>query len=113
MADFNPPSPFRIPVAVLLGFALPPLGLIAWIGLSGSQRRDYLRSNWVRAGLSMVVASAAPLTLVAAAAWLGLWPDPNPNPIGLGLLLVAGGALGTILSGIGLVLVVRNQHVSL
>jgi hypothetical protein len=108
MADFNPPSSFRIPVAVLLGLVLPPLGLLAWIGLSGSQRRDYLRSSWVRAGLSIVVFTAAPLLLVAAAARLGLWPDPDPNPIGLGLLLVAGAALGTILSGVGLVLAGRN-----
>jgi hypothetical protein len=110
MADFESPSPFRVPVALLLGIALPPLGLVVWIGLSGSQRRDYLRSNWVRAGLSIIVASAAPLLLVAAAAALGLWPDPDPNPVGLGLLLLAGSALGTVLSGVGLVLVGSHPH---
>ena len=108
MNEFDPPSSFRIPVAVLLGLVIPPLGVLAWIGLSGSQRRDYLQSNWVRAGISIVVVSAAPLLLIIAAAWLGLWPDPNPNPIGPGLLLVAGGALGTMLTGLGIVLVSRS-----
>ena len=86
MDDFDAPSSFRVPVAVLLGLVMPPLGVLAWIGLSGSQRRDYLQSNWVRAGISIVVVSAAPLIFIVAAAWLGLWPDPNPNPIGAGLL---------------------------
>jgi 8-oxo-dGTP pyrophosphatase MutT (NUDIX family) len=33
-----------MPVAVLLGLMIPPLGVLAWIGLSGSERRDYLQS---------------------------------------------------------------------
>ncbi len=109
MDDFDSPSSLRIPVAVLLGLMLPPLGVLAWIGLSGgSQRRDYLQSRWVRAGISIVVVSAAPLIFIIAATWLGLWPDPNPNPVGFGLLLVAGGAVGTMLTGLGILLVGRN-----
>jgi len=108
MVDFTPPSPFRIPVAVLLGLAVPPLGLLAWIGLSGSRRRDYLQSKWVSWGFVLVVVSAAPLIFVAAAASLGLWPDPDPNPIGLGLLLVAGSGLGTVLAALGILSVSRN-----
>ena len=95
-------------MAVLLGVALPPLGLLAWIGLSGSRRRDYWSSKWVRAGFAVVAASAAPLMVVVAAASVGLWPDPNPNPVGLGFLLVVGAALGTTLSGVGVVLVGGN-----
>ena len=62
-----------------------------------------MRSRWVRAGLLIVLISAAPLLLVATASSFGLWPDPAPNPIGLGLLLVAGGALGTVVAAIGVV----------
>jgi hypothetical protein len=108
MIEFNGPSPLRTPLAVLLGLVLPPLGLIVWIALSGSQRRDYLQSRWVYGGLTLIVISAAPLVLVASAVWLSVWPDPDPNPIGLGLLLVAGSAFGTVLAAIGIVLVSRN-----
>src|SRR4030095_295536 len=107
MYDCNPPSSVRMPVAVLLGLVLPPLGVLAWIGLSGSQRRDYFQSNGVRAEISIVV-SAAPLLLIIAAAWLGLWPDPNPNPVGPGLLFFAGAAIGTILTGLGILFLGRN-----
>ena len=102
LANHNPPSRLRIPVAVLLGLAVPPLGLLAWIALSGSRRSDYLRSNWVRTGVAVGVGSALPLLAVGGAATFGLWPDPNPNPIGLGLLLFAGGGLGTILIAVGI-----------
>jgi hypothetical protein len=108
MPDFDSPSSLRMPVAVLLGLMIPPLGVLAWIGLSGSQRRDYLQSRWVRAGFAIVVGSAAPLICVIVASSLGLWPDPNPNPVGFGLLLVAGGALGTMLAGLGILLVGKN-----
>jgi hypothetical protein len=103
-----PPSRLRIPVAVLLGLAVLPIGLLAWIALSGSRRSDYMRSNWVRAGFAVGVGGALPLLAVGGAAQLGLWPDPNPNPIGLGLLLFAGGGLGTILIGVGIALVDRR-----
>ena len=108
MDDFNPPSSVRMPVAILLALVMPPLGVIAWIGLSGSQRRDYFQSNWVRAGISIVGVSAAPLIFIIAAAWLGLWPDPNPNPVGPGLLFFAGAAIGTIVTGLGLLFVGRS-----
>ena len=109
LGDHDPPSSLRIPAAILLGLTIPPLGLVAWIALSGSQRRDYLRSNWVRTGLAIGIGSALPLLAVAGAAALGLWPDPNPNPIGLGLLMFAGGVLATILIGVGIVLVSRRR----
>ena len=108
MDDFDSPSSLRIPVAVLLGLLIPPLGVLVWIGLSGSQRRDYWQSRWVRAGFAIVVVSAAPLIFVIAAASLGVWPDPNPNPVGFGLLFLAGGAIGTIVTGLGILLVGRN-----
>lgn len=108
MANTNPPSSLRIPVAVLLGLAVPPLGLLAWIALSGSHGSDYLRSNWVRAGFAAGVVSALPLLVVGGASRLGLWPDPNPNPIGLGLLLFVGGGLATILIAVGIALVERR-----
>jgi hypothetical protein len=107
VANHNPPSSLRIPVAVL-GLAVPPLGLLAWIALSGSHRSDYLGSAGVRTGLGIVVGGALPLLAVGGSAMVGLWPDPNPNPIGLGLLLFAGGGLGTILIAVGIALV--SQH---
>ena len=104
----TPPSPLRIPITVLLALTLPPFALLSWIALSGSRRRDYLRSNWVRAGFAVGVASALPLVAVIAAAAFGLWPDADPNPIGLGLLLLVGGGLATILVAVGIVLVGRR-----
>lgn len=95
-------------MAVLLGLAVPPLGLLAWIALSGSHRSDYLRSNWVRAGVGAGAGSALPLLTVGGAAALGLWPDPDPNPIGLGLLAFAGGGLATILIAVGITRVSRH-----
>ena len=92
----------------MLGVILPPVGLLAWIGLSGSSRAEYFRSTWVRAGLGIVAVSVAPLLVVVTLASLGLWPDPDPNPIGLGLLLVAGGAFGTIVAAVGVLLVGRH-----
>lgn len=112
MADNNPASPLRLPVAVLLGLAAPPVGLLAWIALSGSGRRDYLRSNWVRAGFIVGMAGTLPLLVVVVAARLGLWPDPNPNPIGLGLLLLLAGGAGTILIGIGIAVVSAQDRPS-
>jgi hypothetical protein len=50
MNEGMPPSPLRLPLSVVLGLAAPPLGLVAWILLSGSQRGIYLQSPWVRAG---------------------------------------------------------------
>ena len=89
-------------MTVLLALTIPPLALLSWIALSGSERRDYLRSNWVRAGFAVGVASALPLLVVGGAAALGLWPDPDPNPIGFGLLLFVGGGVATILVAVGM-----------
>ena len=104
----TPPSRLRIPVTVLLALTMTPLALVSWIALSGSGRRDYLRSNWVRAGFALGVVSALPLLVVGGAAALGLWPDPNPNPIGFGLLLLVGGGVATILVAVGIALVSRR-----
>ena len=48
--------------------------------------RAYLQSRWVKVGLSLLIAGAAPLVFIILAAAIGLWPDPNPNPVGPGLL---------------------------
>ncbi len=104
----TPPSKLRVSLTLLFGLVLPPLGVIAWIALSGSRRSDYLRSNWVRTGLGVGIGSALPLLIVGSAATLGVASDPNPNPIGLGLLALAGGILGTVLMAVGLVLASRR-----
>jgi hypothetical protein len=88
-------------LSVLAGLVVPPLGLMLWIALSGSQRRQYLESNWVRTGFGLAVGSSLPLLAVVAAASAGLLSDPNPNPIGLGLLFLAGAAVGTMIAAIG------------
>lgn len=80
----------------------PPLAPFAWIAASGDERRVYLRSAWVRAGIGVLVLSTLPLLIVGVLGYrLGLTSDPNPNPIGLGLLFVAGAMLGAILAAIG------------
>jgi hypothetical protein len=53
-----PPSPLRLPLSLVLGLVAPPLGLVAWIVLSGSQRTVYLQSPWVRAGGAIFLAGA-------------------------------------------------------
>ena len=76
MADHNPPSSLRVPWR-FFSASQCPLGLLAWIALSGSCRSDYLRSNWVRTGLGIGAGSVVPLLVVSGAAMLGLWPDPT------------------------------------
>jgi hypothetical protein len=88
-------------VSVLVGFVLPPLGLLLWIALSGSQRRVYLDSNWVRSGFGLAIGATLPLIAFIAAASLGLLSDPDPNPIGLGFLFLSGSAAGTIIAAVG------------
>ena len=110
MLDDNPPSSWRVPLTILLALLAPPLALVAWIGLSGSQRRVYLRSGWVRWGFGVFIGSALPLLAVILAAALGLTSDPNPNPIGLGLLFLAGGLVGTILVAIGIIAVAARKN---
>jgi hypothetical protein len=101
VSAYDPPSSLRIPLSVLVGVVVPPLGLMLWIGLSGSQRRQYLESNWVRTGFGLAVGSFLPLLAFIAAASLGLLADPNPNPIGLGFLFLVGAAAGTTIAAIG------------
>jgi hypothetical protein len=101
--DLTPPSPLRLPLSLVLGVTAPPLGLLAWILLSGSRRDLYLQSPWVRAGGVIFLAGAIPLFGVIAAAFIGLWPDPNPNPVGLGFLFLAAGLLGCLLALIGVI----------
>lgn len=109
MPDDVSPSSWRVPLTILLALLAPPLALVAWIGLSGSQRRVYLASGWVRWGFGLAIASALPLLAVGIAAALGLTSDPNPNQIGLGLLFLAGGLIGTILVAIGIVVVASRN----
>ncbi len=101
--DLAPPSPLRLPLSVVLGLAAPPLGLVAWILLSGSQRGIYLQSPWVRAGAAIFILGAIPLIGVIVATFIGLWPDPNPNPVGLGFLFLVAGVLGCLLALIGVI----------
>ena len=101
--DLTPPSPMRLPLSVILGFTAPPLGLVAWILLSGSRRDLYLQSPWVRAGGVIFLAGAIPLFGVIVATFIGLWPDPNPNPVGLGFLFLLAGLLGCLLTLIGVI----------
>ncbi|MBS0415438.1 MAG: hypothetical protein JSR68_13790 [Proteobacteria bacterium] len=103
MTAQRPPSPWRLPVTLVLALTLSPLAIVAWVCLSGDQRAVYWRSRGVRGGLWVAVGAALPLLFVSAAAALGLWPDPNPNPVGLGLLFAAGLALGSMLAVLGMV----------
>ncbi len=101
--DTTSPYPLRLPLSVLLGLVAPPLGLLAWILLSGSRRNLYFQSPWVRAGGAIFLAGAIPLFGVIVAAFIGLWPDPNPNPVGLGFLFLAAGVLGCLLALVGVI----------
>ena len=92
-----------MPITLLLAVTVPPLAIVAWILLSGDERKAYWQSWGVRAGLAIAVVGSLPLLFVVVAAELGLWPDPNPNPIGLGLLFVASVALGLLLAVIGVI----------
>ena len=107
MSAYVPPSSLRIPLSLLLGFFMPPFGVMLWIALSGSQRRDYLQSNWVRSGFGLAIGATLPLLAFLVAAFLGLLSDPSPNPIGLGLLFLAGTAAGTTIATVG---VLRVNH---
>ncbi len=97
----RPPSPWRLPVVLLLAITVPPLAIVAWILLSGVQRKIYWQSWCVKGGLVIAVVGSLPLFFVGIAAELGLWPDPNPNPIGLGLLFVFSVGLGSVLALVG------------
>ena len=80
-----------------------PLGLLVWVLGNGEQRAVYLRSWWVRAGLTILLLGAAPLVAIILAASVGLWPDPNPNPVGARLLFFFAGVVATACLAIGAV----------
>ena len=90
-------------LVLLLCVLVPTLGLLAWIFGSGAQRPIYLRSWWVRAGLTLLLVGSAPLVAIIVAAKVGLWPDPNPNPIGPGMLFFVSGVAATGCLAIGAV----------
>ena len=99
----TPPSPLRLPVTIAAALVIPPLAIVAWILLSGSERSAYLKSGWVRAGGALAVAGALPLVAIIVAAKIGLWPDPNPNPVGPGLFFLAAGLAACLCALIGMV----------
>lgn len=109
MFDDAPPSLWRIPITLALALLATPIAPMAWVALSGSRRRSYLRSGLVRWGFGIVIGSALPLLVFALVAMLGL-AGRDPNPIGLGLLLVAGAFIGTILAIIGIVAVAIGRR---
>jgi hypothetical protein len=90
---------------LLLCILAPPLGLLAWVFGSGAHRPAYLRSGWVRTGLTLLLLGSAPLVAIILAAAVGLWPDPNPNPVGPGLLFFFAGVLATVCLAVGVVTV--------
>ena len=98
MTEQQPPSPWRLPIALLLAITAPPLAIVAWILLSGDQRKIYWQSWCVKGGLAIAVIGSMPLLVVGIAAEFGLWPDPNPNPIGFGLLFVFSVVLGSLMA---------------
>jgi hypothetical protein len=98
------PSPYRWPVTIAVAIVAPPLALAAWIWLSGTERASYLRSWWIRGGITIIVIGALPLLAVILWSALGLLADPNPNPVGLGLLFVFAGILGCLLIIVGILL---------
>lgn len=106
---YSPPSPLRWLVALLLAFFFPPLGLLGWILLSGSDRKIYLRSSWVQGGIALIGLGVLPLLTISLLSWLGLLSDPNPNPIGFGLLFVMLTAIGCFAILIGIVLHSRRR----
>ena len=101
MTEERPPSPWRLPVVLLLVITLSPLAIAAWILLSGDQRKIYWRSWWVKGGLAIAVIGSLPLLVVGIAAELGLWPDRNPNPVGFGLLFFLSIVLGSLAALVG------------
>jgi hypothetical protein len=101
MTEPRPASPWRLPIVLLLAITLTPLAIVAWILLSGDQRKIYWQSWCVKGGLVIAVIGSLPLLVVGIAAELGLWPDPNPNPIGFGLLFVFSVVLGSLVALFG------------
>ena len=102
-ATDHPPSQYRVPLTILSAIIGGPLALIVWFWMSGSQRAGYWRSNWVRAGVAMIVGGALPLLLTILAAKVHLLADPNPNPVGFGVLFLVSVILGSIVVLAGIV----------
>lgn len=98
----TPPSPLRWPLTIILGMLVPPLGLAAWIFLSGADRIVYLRSAWTKTGVGLLCLGVLPLLTISFISSLGLLPDPSPNPIGLGLFFLAVGMLGCCVIFVGI-----------
>lgn len=90
-------------LVLLLCFLAPPLGLLAWVLGNPSQRGAYLRSRWVRTGLTVLLVGSAPLVAIIVAAKVGLWPDPDPNPVGPGMRFFLAGVVATGCLAIGAV----------
>ena len=105
MPDNRKPAAGPNPLVLLLCILAPPLGLLAWVFDSGAHRPAYLRSGWVRTGLTLLLLGSAPLVAIILAAAVGLWPDPNPNPVGPGLLFFFAGVLATVCLAVGVVTV--------
>src|SRR6476620_726633 len=93
------------PLVLLLCILAPPLGLLAWVFGSGAHRSAYLRSGWVRTGLTLLLLGSAPLVAIILAAEVSLWPDPTPNPVGPGLLFFSADVLATGCVAVGVVTV--------
>jgi hypothetical protein len=95
MPESPPSKAWPNALVLILCVLAPPLGLLAWVLGNPAHRASYLRSWWVRAGLTLLLLGSAPLMAILVAATVGLWPDPNPNPIGPGLLFFFSGLLAT------------------
>jgi hypothetical protein len=103
MPEVHPSPAWPSPLVLILCVLAPPLGLLAWVLGNGAQRATYLRSRWVRAGLTLLLVGSVPLVAIIVAAEVGVWPDPNPNPIGPGMLFFFSGVLATGCLAIGAV----------
>src|SRR4051794_15026659 len=68
MPESHPRPAWPSAPALLLCFLAPPLGLLAWVLGNAAQRATYLRSWWIRTGLTLLVLGSAPLVAIIAAA---------------------------------------------
>jgi SAM-dependent methyltransferase len=63
MPESHPSPAWPSAPVLILCFLAPPLGLLAWVLGSAAQRATYLRSWWVRTGLTLLVLGSAPQPL--------------------------------------------------